>query len=641
MTGAAGGGSRATARWTRQSLAQRGVAPERSHLTTADVPGRLHEHHLQPWSYAPDFTPVVQQLLQQHRTGQSLTLAVCGPEADAAQRAFTAIQLAVGFAQHEREVLVVDADPRHPGLCGLIADPHLEGLIDLVRFGRSCRSLLWKPLERGPGLIALGSIPVAGALPFDEETCRSALHRVALHCQIALYVTPFRAEGEIAPLVRACGGIVYAHALDDSLAEAESAGELQALQEQSERVAAVFLFTPVAAVASFEPQAPRDDFAPLPDAAGVESTPPVTAETPAPALDAFAEEPGAAPPLEPVARAEEKPAPLPTATPPEEPQERPKLQAPREAPIAAPPAAAPELAKRQPAAAEPVETAAESLEEPLHVAPELPQREALRSDSAEREEEAARVVTRPPEEAREVRELLQMRDPEFAYDDGGRYSRTPLYLLITLVVLIGGFLGWVLWTQRGIESQVEGQLTETPRIAPGSRMPAGATDPGPSVTPDDVAASQQTRTQPDDAAAQAAAGAQEVEPPPAGTETPETGTPTRTPQPTPKPPATSQRTPPTATTSPSQTQPPPASGVAYSVHVASYRKVEQANQDVANLRERGFEGRAVRTDLGSKGIWYRVFVGSFPSRAEAAEARAEILKLPEYKYAQVRRVERQ
>jgi len=78
----------------------------------------------------------------------------------------------------------------------------------------------------------------------------------------------------------------------------------------------------------------------------------------------------------------------------------------------------------------------------------------------------------------------------------------------------------------------------------------------------------------------------------------------------------------------------------YSVHVASYRKIEQANQDIANLRKHGLDGRAVRTDLGSKGIWFRVYVGSYPSRAAAEEAREAILKLPEYTFAQVRRAPR-
>jgi cell division protein FtsN len=50
----------------------------------------------------------------------------------------------------------------------------------------------------------------------------------------------------------------------------------------------------------------------------------------------------------------------------------------------------------------------------------------------------------------------------------------------------------------------------------------------------------------------------------------------------------------------------------------------------------------VKTDLGSKGIWYRVYVGSYPTAAEADQARQALLKLPEYKsYAQVTRMPRE
>jgi len=85
----------------------------------------------------------------------------------------------------------------------------------------------------------------------------------------------------------------------------------------------------------------------------------------------------------------------------------------------------------------------------------------------------------------------------------------------------------------------------------------------------------------------------------------------------------------------------PESELPYTLHVGSYRTIEKAYEDIANLQKRGFEGRAVRTDLGSKGVWYRVYVGAYPTRAEALATSRLILELPEYKYAQVVRVPRQ
>jgi cell division septation protein DedD len=86
---------------------------------------------------------------------------------------------------------------------------------------------------------------------------------------------------------------------------------------------------------------------------------------------------------------------------------------------------------------------------------------------------------------------------------------------------------------------------------------------------------------------------------------------------------------------------PAASEALYAVWVASYKKEAQANVEIRSLRKRGYSGRAVQTDLGDKGIWYRVYAGSYPSKAEAAAARDVLLQLPEYKsFAQVRRLPR-
>jgi hypothetical protein len=77
------------------------------------------------------------------------------------------------------------------------------------------------------------------------------------------------------------------------------------------------------------------------------------------------------------------------------------------------------------------------------------------------------------------------------------------------------------------------------------------------------------------------------------------------------------------------------------VWVASYKTQAQAGVEIRSLRKRGYDGHAVQTDLGDKGIWYRVYAGSYASAAEAAVARDALLQLPEYKsFAQVRRLPR-
>ena len=84
----------------------------------------------------------------------------------------------------------------------------------------------------------------------------------------------------------------------------------------------------------------------------------------------------------------------------------------------------------------------------------------------------------------------------------------------------------------------------------------------------------------------------------------------------------------------------PAGETVYAVHVSSYETLEQAYKDIARLGKLGVEARAVKTDLGSKGVWYRVYVGSYPTRVAAEKAREGILKLPGIDYAQVRPLSR-
>jgi cell division septation protein DedD len=76
------------------------------------------------------------------------------------------------------------------------------------------------------------------------------------------------------------------------------------------------------------------------------------------------------------------------------------------------------------------------------------------------------------------------------------------------------------------------------------------------------------------------------------------------------------------------------------VHLSSYRTEKTAKVEMGGLRKHGYEAGYELTNLGEKGMWYRVFAGPFATREAAEAARVALLKFPEYHYAQVRRVPR-
>lgn len=584
MTGAFDGRGAGAAGIPPEHLAELGVSDEQVLFTSAGLPDRLLEIHLEAWSYTPDFTGLVQLLLEHLQSERNLSIAVCGSPADSRARAHAALQLAIGLTQHGRAVAVVDADATLPGLAGLIADPHSEGLIDMVRFGRSCRSLLWKPLQGGPAVLPLGSFPVRGRLPFDADAVRGVLHRVALHTDVALYVAPIVEGDQLHPIAHACGQVVHvqgpesaARGLDPDLVAWVTRGSIRLLglvfhaaEEQQVSVSQLSVADtepPEAAarqptgseVASRQPHAPRFEPADL-----------------QPALDAL------------------------------EPQDE-----------------QPQVAR----------------DDRLDVRSTKPAKDRANAE-------------RSPAESAEVREMLRLGETEFAYDEQVRYSRTPLYLLITLVVLIGGFLFWLLWSAHDIERRQSPSRSQRSTSAHAPRSSVGTDNAGaaaaqpstpqqPEVAGDAVA--------PDDAAAQPATqdftDALPPQPPPAPGSGPPGGAASGSAQ-TPSgaaaggtpPPDDAARAGPSTESKGSAAPSTSPSGVTYSVHVASYQKAARAQTDVDNLRKHGFKARYKRTDLGSKGIWYRVYVGSYPSRADAAKAREAVLKLPDYSFARVQRV---
>jgi len=57
----------------------------------------------------------------------------------------------------------------------------------------------------------------------------------------------------------------------------------------------------------------------------------------------------------------------------------------------------------------------------------------------------------------------------------------------------------------------------------------------------------------------------------------------------------------------------------YAIHIASFQSLDTATEKLADYR-RGFQAYVVRTNLGEKGIWYRLFLGHFPSATAALDA---------------------
>jgi len=65
----------------------------------------------------------------------------------------------------------------------------------------------------------------------------------------------------------------------------------------------------------------------------------------------------------------------------------------------------------------------------------------------------------------------------------------------------------------------------------------------------------------------------------------------------------------------------------YTVHVGSFRKQSVASSEAERISAKGHEAFVERADLGQRGIWFRVKVGRFKTRAEAESLKAKINKV--------------
>ncbi|MGC4001088.1 MAG: SPOR domain-containing protein [Anaeromyxobacter sp.] len=99
--------------------------------------------------------------------------------------------------------------------------------------------------------------------------------------------------------------------------------------------------------------------------------------------------------------------------------------------------------------------------------------------------------------------------------------------------------------------------------------------------------------------------------------------PTAQADPSPEPAPVAPQDPPPSPTVPSAVAPPSpehvSQGPSFHVQVGAYQ-----NEEEAQMTAHGLDGRVVAADVPGKGRWYRVWVGSFATRAEAEAKRAEL-----------------
>ncbi|HBG61490.1 MAG: hypothetical protein A2Y03_06100 [Omnitrophica WOR_2 bacterium GWF2_38_59] len=55
----------------------------------------------------------------------------------------------------------------------------------------------------------------------------------------------------------------------------------------------------------------------------------------------------------------------------------------------------------------------------------------------------------------------------------------------------------------------------------------------------------------------------------------------------------------------------------YAIQVSSFKNSSKAQQDVDNLIKKGYEAYIMPMNLGSQGVWYRVYIGKFETKSSA------------------------
>lgn len=66
----------------------------------------------------------------------------------------------------------------------------------------------------------------------------------------------------------------------------------------------------------------------------------------------------------------------------------------------------------------------------------------------------------------------------------------------------------------------------------------------------------------------------------------------------------------------------------YTIQVASFKTEDRAKKSLQGLKEKGFSSAYIMSkNLGAKGVWYRIYVGKFNTKAKAKETLVKVKKI--------------
>ncbi len=69
----------------------------------------------------------------------------------------------------------------------------------------------------------------------------------------------------------------------------------------------------------------------------------------------------------------------------------------------------------------------------------------------------------------------------------------------------------------------------------------------------------------------------------------------------------------------------------FTIQAASFKDKVKAELSLAGMKAAGYQAYMAATDLKEKGTWYRIYIGSFTSKAQADQFLTELKQKPTYK----------